>query len=277
MVYIRGAMGQSQGPSRYRTAPAYKKSPSKQKRWYVDASLPSKLPFLGGAGVRFGSGTQPLTKRSVQSIVRNTLLENKEKIVIGLQQEIKHSTIYTWNPFSNISIGTGDTQRIGDCIHIKSVKINGLFSDYGRAAANNATSCFRFMWVKHIAQYGSGVDTMVSGLGTTEIFKNGTSVLAYANADSDKCTVLMDKSINISPKVISAAATGLAQFQNISLDLPMPPNGITLQFNTPTGNYAKSYNYYLLVFAEQVFTGTSGVTTCGYLNFDSVVNFVDSK
>lgn len=38
------------------------------KRWYVDASIPKSMPFIGGSSFKAGSGS--LSKRSLQTLIR---------------------------------------------------------------------------------------------------------------------------------------------------------------------------------------------------------------
>lgn len=245
------------------------KSRGLNRRWYVDATVPKGVPFIGGSSFKAGSGT--LTKRSIQNLVRNTLLENKQKLAIDRGEiSMTHNTLYTFNPFGNIPISTGDNSRVSDTIHVKSVKISGTINTLNFAAKDTDVIA-RFLWIKHDAEYLSGSSLFSAGLGSSELFLEGTSTMLHGIIDSDRCTVLADKTFRM-PHYISS----IAHQQKFDFDMPIGASGIKMQYKTPTSNYGKTYNYYLVGMVA-AYGKVSGVTVIGGVVFDSVVNFVDSQ
>jgi len=241
------------------------------KRWYVDASIPKQLPFIGGASFKAGSGT--LSKREIQSYIRNTVLENKQKIFIDSGHgAATHNTMYTWNPLSNIPIGTGDASRLSDNIHVKSIRARVQFQSI---SANQ--SVIRFIWLKSNAEYGSGSDTFVSGLGSSQVFLNGTSQLGQAVVDLDKVTVLKDVTYRVDTGVSDSIVGGSFKGQQVvDISCPLPASGMKMVYNSATSNYARDKNLYLIVLTWS-FGATSGVTQLAGFALDAVVNFVDGQ
>jgi hypothetical protein len=181
-----------------------------------------------------------------------------------------HNTLYTFNPFGNIPIGTGDGSRISDTIHIKSVKLRGEVNNYN-FVAKDADVFVRLMWVKMDSEYLSGSDTLSAGVGSTDIFVNGTTSMLHGILDNDKCTVLADKTIKLTPQ-----STSVSSVQMLEFDMPITSSGIKMQFKTLTSNYGKAWNYYFVA-VPYSYPKTGGITVLSGLIFDSIVNFVDTQ
>lgn len=240
-----------------------------QKRWYVDAQVPKAIPFIGGASFKAGSGT--LTKRSIQNIIRNSVLENKQKISIDTGTLMTHNTQYTFNPLGNIPIGSGDASRVSDNVHVKSINVRTQFQSLGIKE-----TLLRVTWLKTTAEYLSGSDATTSGLGSSEMYLNGTTQLGQAILDTDKVTVLSDVTHRITHTTTNAL--GVAEPKQYFFDhsCPLPSGGTKMVYKTGTSNYSRDKNLYMVI-SSWSFGDTSGVTQHGTFASDVVVNFVDGQ
>lgn len=241
---------------------AQSKVMAKNKRWYVNAS--ATLPFVGKTSFAAGSG---LAKRSLKNQLQNLLLENKTKLIEQFQTNALHNTIYTLPLLSNIPIGTGDASRLSDRISVKSIRLNMYVSQRATVASTATASFWRVLLLRHSAEYGSGSDAWVSGLGSSEIFQSGTTVVGNGIVDYDKCTVLQEKWITL--KRSDSAGIDVKHFT-------MEIFNIEQIYNSPTSNYGKQWNYYCVVIPQQD-GSTAGTTQVGYIQCNGMVTFVDGK
>lgn len=235
------------------------------KRWYVDATIPKRVPFVGGSSFRAGSGT--LTKRSLQSFIRSTG-EQKQKIIAAVNTvDLKHNTIYTLNPFGNIAIGTGTPNRIGSSIFVKEWSVGMLLTNI---AGIQSTSQYRVMVVGIENQHLSGDDTLTAGVGSTSIFVEGSNYMLLSKPDPNRCQVLHDEVVTL-PIQDNSTATAIQQkLHHFSVC-----KNKELKFLTPTGNYLHNKNYYMLVM-PYIAAGATGTTVVGTCQWQSVVTFTDA-
>lgn len=236
------------------------------KRWYFDASIPKGVPLIGGSSLKMGSGT--MTKRSIQTL-KSLISENKQKIVSNnTPASWTHNTIYTFNPLSNIPIGAGENSRIGASIHVKSIRLNYEFTTFGASNPDDQVMV-RLMWVKNIAQGGSGTDIPGSFLASSDLFLTTSGGNGIKNIpDFTRSTVISDQIVRLPTSHVSGryvAAVG-------SCDMMVP---FQFHYNSPTSNYGKDYNYYL-VLIPYVAAGTTGTTIAGTVRFDCLTNFTDA-
>lgn len=234
----------------------------KSKRWYVNAS--ADIPFVGKGSFSAGNGMQ---RRALKTTLENLLLENKTKLIEQFQTNALHNTVYTLPLLSNIPIGTGDAARISDRIHVKSIRFNLYVSQRATTPSTATTSLWRFLLLKHTAEYGTGSDAWISGLGSTEIFQTGSTQFSTALVDYDKCQVLQEKIVTL--KRSDSTGVDCSHFT-------MECFNIDQQYNSPTSNYGKTNNYYLvgIPFADGA---TGGVTQIGIIVASGMISFTDSK
>jgi hypothetical protein len=234
-----------------------------QKRWYFDAQVPKAIPFVGGSSLRMGSGN--LTKRSITTMIRNSG-ENKQKIVAAQNTtNMTHNTLYTFNPFGNIPIVNGVNGRSGAAVYIKSWKMDLLFTNISTAFPSGDTH-FRVMVVNMDSQYQSGSDTLASGAGSSDIFVQGSSYLINAHVDNNRCSVLYDKLVTLSPNF----GTNQVQKQ-LTLDLC---KGKTCKYLSPTSNYLLGKNTYLIIIPYNCL-GVGGTSVLGSIQAESLLDFTD--
>lgn len=232
---------------------------------YVDANIPKSVPFVGGSSFRDGSGT--LTKRSLMKIIESQV-ENKQKIInfnVGSTTGLLHNTVYTFNPFGNIPIGSGANSRIGSSINVRGLRMSISLSNTGGASIDKERY-FRVMVVSHEATYLSGSDVFGSGLGSTELFLQGANEMLFGIPDTHKVTVLYDQRFKVMNTI--AATTSICP-----LDLEVL-KGKKMDYSTPTSSYSNHKNYYVVLIPSLPY-GTSGVSVVGRVDFESVVDFTD--
>ena len=247
----------------YKTMNRNTKPSTKQKRWYVDAQIAKTVPLIGGSSFKAGSG--PLTKRSLQTLIRETN-ESKQKIIVATNTSgLLHNTIYTYNPLGNIPIGTGANSRIGQDIFVKNIRLEGLLTNVGGVASMEVH--FRVMVVSSNSQTLSGSDALSSGLGSTDIFVQGSNYLIDSIPDNNRCTVLHDSHHKLIPQ-----GSGSTTQSRISLNFG---KGKVLKYLTPTSNYATNKNIYVVVIPYYC-GGTTGTTVIGSIQWESVVDFTDA-
>lgn len=237
-----------------------------QKRWYVDASIPKSMPFIGGTSFKAGSGS--LNKRSLQQVVnavRSQVLESKSTYNVTSTTGLLHNTIYTNNLLGQIPIGSGDDSRIGDQIHVRSLRCRLHFI---RPTTPQANTYVRCMIIKSQAEYRVSNTDLGSGLGSNEIFQTGANLLHMSIPDFSRCTVLADKLMTIPAGNLVASVSGVCV-----LDYTIP---FTQTFKTTASGYGKEMNYYLVVipFADG---GVTGTTDCGNAFPELLVSFTDGK
>lgn len=230
------------------------------KRWYVDASIPKSMPFIGGSSFKAGSGS--LSKRSLQTLIRQNG-EVKQKIVpSGNSASLLHNTLYTFNPFGNIPIQTGANGRLAQGIFVKDWTMNLLFTNFG---GSSAPSHYRVLVVNTDTAVLSGSDAFASGLGTNDIFVQGSTLGLMSIPDSNRCSVISDTMVKIAPYITGPTQT------------PHTVNcckNKTVKYLTPTSNYVLGKNTYLVII-PYTHTGTLGTTVIGTLQYESCVTFTD--
>jgi len=239
----------------------------KTKRWYIDASIPKSVPFIGGAGFRAGSGN--LNKRDLQALVKKSIsaaTEPKRKLITSQgANDMLHNTIYTLNVLGNIPVGAGNGSRISSIIELDDVKLKVNFSNFGSLKPEH-TIQFRCMWIKSSAEHQQSSDTLASGLGSTDIFESGSGLLINSIVDKSKCTVLSDEVITLQP----SGAFLTTKFQNCDVSLRQ----MKMKFNSPTSNYSDNKNLYYVVI-PYVFGGVGGTTIVGATQYEAKVSFQD--
>lgn len=100
----------------------------KAKRWYVDASIPKSVPFIGGSSFKAGSGT-------LQKMVKRAILNQEESkflVFANSATTLLHDTFYTAAPWQLGPLqGTAVNQRVGSDIFLKSLVLNANLTNVG--------------------------------------------------------------------------------------------------------------------------------------------------
>jgi hypothetical protein len=259
----------------YQRKRTYRSKPKSRfsKRWYIDASIPKSMPFIGGTTLRAGSGT--LTKRSLAAAVKNAARmtdANKNKMAIAFENLVQ-GTYYTFNPLGNIPIGTGETARIGADIYVDHISIKAIVHSNPTlpGAKQDLPVHFRVMWVRSTQAVASGSDTFISGLGASSLNVESTTEPILAHLDKDKVTVLSDNYYTIpSPQV-----TGKAN--SLTLDLSCPLKGFPFKYQTATSSFSATNKNIYCVIVPYIVGGTTGTDIVMTLYSQSWVQFSDSR
>jgi hypothetical protein len=230
------------------------KQDSKMKRWFVGAS---------GWGISLEAGSGDNSSKIKRSMI-NSKPDTRILVVNGTVAAagFTHNTLITSNPLYLISQGTGDSNRIGDTIHVDSISLKLLF-DTATATIGAAGIKTRVMLIACTAQYA--VTAFTSGVGSTDMFYASSTNLLTTRLNPRLCKVLCDEIIDVKPTVANIGALGYGHIE-CKVDAPF-------EFRTGT-NYGTAANLYL-VMVPYVVSGTSGVTTCGAFGFDYAVSYRD--
>jgi len=239
------------------------------KRWYIDASIPKSVPFIGGSSLRAGSGT--LNKRSLNAIVKRELSNNlslKKKVInITSLDNFKHNTLYTFNPLGNITIGTGENARLSTDIHVKKIQVSMRITNRTDLAPPFLCSAthIRMMWVRSENDVLASSDTFASGLGTSSLFVDGQNDPMLSTLDKDKLTVLSDTIYEIPASPIfydTALATAKPTISSKVIHFDCPQKEFGFKYQTLTSGYsAVNKNVYLVLcpYIEGATTGDTAV------------------
>lgn len=226
-----------------------KSSTGLNRRWFADMS---------GWGVSFqvGSGEPTKGKRSLAVAPDSKFLATNLSVSNAL-----HDTVYSYNPLSVITSGTGSTQRVGAGIRLKG------FSFKFNISSNPAISdqaVWRILLVASTVQ--GGLPNFGSVLNTGNLFYSTTGPnFTYTHVDSRIAKVVCDELINVRPKIAGSRAL-CNGFIDCSVDIPY-------EFQT-TSSYGVNSNFYLVVIAS-VANGTTGTTVCGNISGESLICWTD--
>ena len=243
------------------------------KRWYVDASIPKSIPFVGGTSFRAGSGT--LNKRSLTSLIkREARLTNIVKYKASAPQSVGllAGTWHTLNPLGNIPQAIGDVSRIGTDIFVKSIKLKSIC--YSNTALvgqpSNAPVHFRVIWLRSTVNVLQSSDAFGSGLGNADLILQGNSAPITSILDMDKITLLSDTTYTIPQSNIAAGQV------STSLDLSCPLKNFPYKYASTTSNYSNANkNVYCLV-TPFIVGDVTGTTTDMTMYYQFATEFTDA-
>jgi hypothetical protein len=237
-----------------KTRPRAVASARHNKRWFVAASG-------WGLDLAMGSGeTTTKNKRSLATLPPNSHIFDSNGTIAAAN--FTHNTIYTTNPLFSITQGTGDSNRLGDTIHLDRISLVCQV-DTSTATTVSAPVKFRMMLVVITNQYSPTAFT--SGVGSTDVFFTTSTGLIVSRPNPRLCKVLCDEIVVAQPMTVAGAALG---YGHIDCKIDMP-----FEFRTGS-NYGTTANMYLLLIPN-IAGGTSGTTLCGTLSFDYLVSFRD--
>lgn len=219
------------------------------RRWFADMS---------GWGVSFqvGSGEPAKGKRSLAVAPDSKFLATTLSIGSAL-----HNTIYSFNPLSVITAGTGSSQRIGAGIRLK-----GLSFKFN-VVQNTAFANFSVWRILLVAStYQGGLPNFGSVLNTGQLFYATTGLdFTVAHVDSRIAKVVCDELITVTP-IISGSAAMTNGFIDCQVDIPY-------EYQT-TSSYGVNSNLYLVVIPSAA-NGVNGSTVVGTLSGESLVCWAD--
>lgn len=265
-------------PYRNPTSSFYKKKTAPKsrlnRRWFFDATLP-KTAFTSGGGFRMGDGS--LNKRSLMAAVKaetRNLEVTKYKAIPLSTQPLLAGTWYTLNPLGNITIGTGETNRVGTDIFVRKIKLK-LVAHNNVAligALAGATVHFRMLWIRSAVPVGSGLDIFgPSGLGNSDLVQQGNTYPLTSIIDKDKCSVLSDTVFTIPQSNISASNNS----KYVEFDCPV--QDFPFRYSSATSNFSNvNKNVYCLI-TPQIVGDSTGTTQDMHIVYQWSTEFADSR
>lgn len=244
-----------------------RKSSTKSKRWYVNATVGKNVPLIGGTGINFGSGK---AKRSldahIKSVVKRQVLVPKlYRSGESILSTILQNTVYTRNLYSAIVQGDDEEQRTADTIGIKSHKIKMRIKSHSSGTTDECH--WRVLIVKSkVADATTGWKN--NHIGSSQIFWDSPSDMLVAMCCYDECTILYDNTFSMKP---TATTQKISKVIDVNFN---PPSNF--QYAESNNALGKFYNYYLVVVGdrERAVTGTDVI---GDIVYSDAISFVDSK
>lgn len=218
-----------------------------RKRWYVDARVGKGVPFIGGTGIVAGSGRRGNQKRALAKYVKRQVVkqeETKELVTQTKTSGLTHCTLYTLQ-LNSIPQGTAGNQRIGDSVFYCGFNIKAHIT------ASVSNSLWRIYVVKVRESYPSTVGTLTSGIGSSQMFRNG-SVDPDSYINTDNVTILCSKTLKADQQF-----SGETIVREMRMNCRMMKR---FQFRTGQQSEGEYSNYYLVVLPF-ITTGSPAVGT----------------
>jgi len=173
-----------------------------------------------------------------------------------------HNSMYTFGPSQNIARGTANDQRIGDSVHLLSLKIAGFV--ISNPLLNKAVE-FRIMTLWSGEEYSVPV-TLGSGLTAGEVFLTSTTPGWAPNGmiNPKAVTLLDDRTITLNNSI-----SAVADLESFSYSVPL---NCDFDFQSSGSTFGKTRNLYVVVLASIV-DGVTGTTNWGLTNLSADLIF----
>lgn len=173
-----------------------------------------------------------------------------------------HNTLYTFGPSQTISRGTNNDQRIGDSVHMLSLKINGFLTS---SAATTKGVEFRIMTLWSGEEYACA-SSLTTGLSNGEIFLTSSTPGWAPNGivNPKAVTILDDRTITLNNSIAS-----VADVESFAYSVPL---NCDFDYQAAGSVYGKSRNLYVVVVGS-ILDGVTDTTTWGYVNFSADLCF----
>lgn len=251
--------------------PRIQRRSMKNKRWYVNATVGKSVPFIGGTGIKFGSGNGN-QKRSLASAVKDIVRKGVEathyKVFDGSVSgtSLLHNTFYTVNLLGNIPRGDNWNNRNGDIIHLSCMDLNlHMYGNTTQTTSSDIT--FKYWVLRDTDEYLGASDAWGSGVGGSKLI-NVPNYITAGIWDPKRVSVVSSGS-HIFKRNSSTQTIGYK-----SEKIMICPDA---KFTFETGtNFGKPPNYYLVI-ASSVYNGSSGVTSTGAVFLDGMIKFKNSQ
>lgn len=246
----------------YRRRPAGRKT----KRWYVDASVPKGVPFVGGSRFQAGSGFQ----RRMVKVARREIARQEEvkQLQFGLFRDtLIHNTIYTIAPTQALMKGVDGNQRTGDQVFMKHIAMKFAIGNYSVGNVGTGQVKYRVMglWLDKQLTSANPSTTLWSGVGSTDVFHNSASVVNAMINNKLGHKVICDRVYTVTP---STEGNKVIQ---VKLDCPINRK-VTY---TSNGVYFKDEQLYFLVIPWAT-VPTPTTNYAGQILIDGLVTYRDA-
>jgi len=230
-----------------------------KSKWYLDATLPKHVPFIGGSRFGVGSGARPgtrappVSKKLITKTIRDSVRKHevdKWKVSALGNTDINGAIVYTLNVLGNIPIGTGESARLATDIFVKSVHLCMSLRTNPAIVGGGAllqSVQYRLMWIRHENDQGAGSDIFATArLGVGDIFVENTPIPFFGRVDHDRCTLLSDEYGRVD---VGNAGTSIPNSKLINSYAPIG-TGFPFQYQATSSGYStKNKNLYCILIA----------------------------
>lgn len=225
----------------------------------VPVMLASRPTDRKTAPVRKASYTNTLVKRrrtrpsmGLKALIKRT--EAAKHFSFDNNAALLHNTMYTCIPTQGITQGTGNINRIGDEIYLCALKVLGQYLTSTTAGAYSLRILVG--WTGEEYNTAGISSSLVSGLGTTEVFLPGTVSAWTPNGliNPKAFTVLYDQTVDINSQI--TATSDLSSFE-----FTVPINQ-TFCYQSSGSVQGKTRNLAVVVCAGVAY-GVTGTTSAG--------------
>jgi len=222
----------------YRGSGSYQSSGNRYKPSRSSTTVTQKRRKSGGSAY------------SLKKVIRSTQ-PAKHCPINDATASLTHNTLLTLGPSQFISVGASRDQRIGDALHLLSLKVSGIVTS---VAASTSSTHFRLITLWSGEEYTSGAN-FGSGLGSSEVFINsGLAWQPNAICNPKAVTILDDRNI-----VLNNSITGVADLESFTYTVPLNTD---FDYQTATSTFGKNRNLYVVIIGSIV-GGISGTTPAG--------------
>lgn len=214
---------------------------TKNARSYTKSQVRYRKPYAKSSSLKkYILGTQPA----------------KHLPLSDIQVSGTHNTLYSISPTQTISQGTGNNGRIGDSVHLLSLKISGWVST--NASITKATE-FRIVTLWSGEEYACPTALTTPALTTTDLFVTSTTPGWVPNSifNPKAVTVLDDRTITLTNSI-----TNVADLESFSYSVGL---NCDHDYQASGSTYGKTRNLYVVVMGA-VLDGTTGSTVWGVTN-----------
>lgn len=216
--------------------------------------------------------TRAKPKASKKDVQKALLGLSETKVYRASNSRVLQNTYQYWlNPLYWISVGTGDSNRIGDQIFITNIDVRFKFDSANPTSAGDSDRHGCVMLVKATEEYHQGTidDAGWNTLGLPDIRYGGIGNVSNPIVDDRVFTVVWKKKFMLPMKNYASTST----YKSIVFDKTFKINK-NFQYRSTSNGYSKTNNYYLYCGLDsQLHGGIPTDTAVGYA--DIAVMFKD--
>jgi len=174
-----------------------------------------------------------------------------------------HNTLYSVSPTQTVQRGTANDQRIGDSVHLLSLKVSGFVSS--SAIITKAVE-YRIMTLWSGEEYACATSLTTPALTNAEIMVTTTTPSWAPNGvvNPKAVTLLDDRIITLNNSI-----TGVADFESFSFTVPL---NCDFDYQSAGSVYGKTRNLYIVVIGATL-DGVAATTVWGQTNFNTDLIF----
>jgi len=198
---------------------------------------------------------KPARTFSMKKYIRSTQ-PAKHNTLSDLQVTGTHNTVYAVSPTQNITQGTTNSQRIGDSVHLLSLKVSGWVCS--NATLTKATE-FRIITLYSGEEYSCGGSLTTPTFSGSELWVTTATPGWGPNSITNPkaVTILDDRRITLNNSISS-----VSDLESFNYTVPLNTD---FDYQATGSVYGKTRNLYVVVIGA-ILDGTSGSTAWGVTN-----------